>query len=125
MSAKRVAAIVLLLVLSGAARVAAEPLPACTASDPCHLRMRDPSTLTTSDGNQYALPPGHFYDEGTNKALDDEMKRLQDQETRLTAENKSLTASMNTWTPGWFTVTLAILVGVGAGAGGLYYYEHH
>lgn len=50
-------------------------------------------------------------------ALDIEWKRLQDAEVRLAAENTSLRSSANAWTPGWITLTSAIVTGL---AGGIY-----
>lgn len=104
------------------ANSAANPVNPCSASDPCHLRMREETTVIKDDGTQYRFPPGHFYDDPTWQNLDAEVKRLQDQETRLKAENKSLRESFEGWSPGWFTVTIAILVGAGAGIGGYYWY---
>ena len=123
MNARKLCAIVLLVVLGGA-RVAADPLAACKPSEPCHLRMREDTTLTKDDGTQYRLPPGHFYDVPTWTGLNDEVIRLQNQETRLKSENQSLRGSLAGWQPGWLTVMVAITFGVGIGVGGYYYYEH-
>jgi hypothetical protein len=61
------------------------------------------------------LPPGRFLDERSWVTLDEEQRRLQDQETRLTAENKSLRATASAWQPGWKTLTLTLAVGLAGG----------
>lgn len=99
-------------------------VPACTSDAPCHLRMRDPSTLITYKGDTFTLPPGRFLDENTYSALDTEWKRLQDQETRLTAENKSFRKTMDTWQPGWITLTIATLSGIATGVTTYYLWTH-
>lgn len=58
------------------------------AGDTYHLKS--PSTLETEKGSKLSLPPGYFLDEKTWQDRDLELKRLQEQETRLKAENKSL-----------------------------------
>lgn len=120
----RRALLVLLLILTAAPKVAAEPLHPCTPSEPCHLRMRDDTTLTKGDGTTYLLPPGHFYDEPTWDSLDTEVRRLQTQETRLTEENKVLRENLNGWRPGWVLILGVAVASVGAGAGVYYWYEH-
>jgi len=56
-------------------------------------------------------------DESTWSRLDTEMRRLQDAETRLTAENESLRESANEIGFGWYALGAALVVGF---AGGLY-----
>ncbi len=67
------------------------------------------------------LPPGHFVDLPAWSMLDAETRRLQAQETVLTAENNSLRESARrmdaSWQPGWKTLTLTLLAGF---AGGIY-----
>ncbi len=123
MSQRRsICALVIVLLLGMTRKVAAEPVNPCTPSEPCHLRMREDTTLTKDNGQQYRLPPGRFFDEPTFQELDTELKRLQNQETRLSAENKSLMESLDTWRPGWLAITTAVLVGIGGGVGGYYWY---
>jgi hypothetical protein len=86
--------------------------------------MREETTLRKDNGEEFRLPPGHFYDVDTWQEVDNEFKRLQNQETRLTAENKSLKESLDTWKPGWVAVTSAVLVGVLGGVGGYYWYQN-
>ncbi len=52
--------------------------------------IESPSTLTTEKGSNLKLPPGYFLDEKTWQDRDAALKKLQDQSTRLTAENQSL-----------------------------------
>lgn len=117
-------ALIAFLTVMLTATAAAEPVSPCTAGEPCHLRMRDPSTLHTYKGDVFKLPPGRFLDEPTFDMLDDEFKRLQDQETRLTAENESYKKSMAGWKPGWLTLTIATLSGVASGISAYYYWTH-
>ena len=85
------------------------------AAEPVHLHMRTPSTVTTEGGNTRQLPPGYFLDEDSYTKLDAEMRRLQEQETRLGAENRSLRGTLSSWQPGWIVVTVAIASGVALG----------
>ncbi len=52
--------------------------------------VQSPSTLKTEGGSELKLPPGYFLDEDTWKLRDAELKKLQDADVRLHAENKSL-----------------------------------
>ena len=101
------AAALLVTLLTG--RAAAEPAPSN------YLRMRDPSTLTLKSGRVLELPPGRFVEEKTFASHDDEVKRLQDAETRLTAENKSLRDTAATWQPGWKTLAITLATGLAIG----------
>jgi hypothetical protein len=95
--------------LGAMGRVAAgDPTP------PINLHLLTPSTVHTDGGSDLHLPPGYFLDEATRGALDIEMKRLQDAETRLTAENTSLTASVG-WAPGWYTLAVTLAAGIALG----------
>lgn len=78
---------------------------------PVYLRMRNPTELCLPDRVQCTeLPPGRFIQEDLWVELDNEFKRLQDKETRLTAENKSLRESA-TDVP-WLALTIAASVGI-------------
>lgn len=85
------------------------------AAEPVHLHMRTPSTVTTEGGTTRQLPPGYFLDEDSYGKLDTEMRRLQDQETRLGAENRSLKGTLSSWQPGWLVVVGAVVGGVALG----------
>lgn len=82
---------------------------------PVNLHILSPSTVHTDGGSDVRLPPGYFLDEATRAAIDTEMKRLQDQETRLTAENTSLTQSTQGWQPGWYTLAITLASGLALG----------
>jgi hypothetical protein len=61
------------------------------------------------------LPAGRFLDEPAWSALDTEMKRLQDVETRLRAENDVYKKNADTWSPGWKTLVGAVVTGISVG----------
>jgi hypothetical protein len=99
--------IVLLLSISAAADT---PLPNQTDT----LHFKSPSRIVTDGGTDLRLPPGYFLPEPVWKTIDLEFRRLQEQETRLTAENQSMRKSLDEG-PGWGTVALiagTLLVGV-------------
>lgn len=80
-----------------------------------HLRLSADSTLATPTGS-YLLPMGaHILDEPSWWKLDAEVRRLQDAETRLAAENTSLRKGSDSWRPGWKTIAGTLLVGVSVG----------
>jgi len=91
-----------------------------------HVHLESGSgQLIGPDGQRYFLPVGSHILDGTSwENIDGEYRRLQDQETRLRAENRSLKDSLKGWRPGWITITSVLLVGVAAGVGGYYWYEH-
>lgn len=79
--------------------------------------IKSPSTIETEKGSRLKLPPGYFLDEQTWQERDLELKRLQEQETRLKAENRSLRKSavddypwLATGFVGVFGVALGIFV---------------
>lgn len=76
-------------------------------------RVKSPSTLKTEKGSEITLPPGYFLDEEAWQERDLEMRRLQEIETRLKAENKSLRESADF--PPWGYVLVGV-VGVALGA---------
>lgn len=82
-------------------------------AEPVHLKS--PSKVETQAGSKLELPPGYFFDEAEKAALDVEMKRLQDQETRLAAENKSLRSSADGISFGWYALGSVIAVGFALG----------
>lgn len=66
----------------------------------------------------FSIPIGsHIFDPATYAILDGELKRLQEVEVRLTAENDSFRRTMKAWQPGWKTLALTLAVGF---AGGFY-----
>lgn len=79
--------------------------------------------LVTQYGTRYTLPVGTHILDGTSWGnLDLEVKRLQDQETRLKAENNSLKGSAQRDAPGWGTAAVLLTV-VAAISGGVYYFQ--
>jgi hypothetical protein len=102
----RVRILVAAIVLLGTARATAEPI---------NIHIETPSTVHTDGGTDLRLPPGYFLDEGTHQKLDTEMRRLQDTETRLSAENTSLRSTLKGWQPGWIVLVVAAAGGVALG----------
>lgn len=78
-------------------------------------RLKSPSELVTQKGSKLSLPPGYFLDEQTWQDRDAELKRLQEQETRLKAENRSLRKTVEIDAIPWKTIACAMLFGAGAG----------
>ena len=103
---RRAAAVVAVLGLCAAAPVAADDAP---------IHITAGATCRTPAGVDLELPPGYYLSEPAWDALDLEVRRLQDTETRLGAENLSLRASANAWRPGWRSIAAALAVGLGAG----------
>ncbi len=109
----RVALTLLLLAGVAAADTAVDTAQIAT------LHMRSPSHVVTSGGSQLDLPAGYFLPESTYDKLNTEVLRLQDVETRLTAENKTLRADVATWQPGFYVLATTFVVGL---ATGVYFY---
>lgn len=80
------------------------------------LHLQTSSTARTDGGTDLRLPPGYFLDEPTHTKLDAEMRRLQDAETRLNAENSSLRKSAQGISFGWKSMSTVLLVGIAIGA---------
>lgn len=103
MKPKRLALVVALFVFLVGGRAFADevkPLPEG------HVRLTTGNgELIAPNGDRYFLPVGTHILDGTSwENLDGEHRRLQEQETRLKAENRSLRNSANEWSPGWRTV---------------------
>ena len=90
------------------------PVYADPLCDSTCLHYRKPAKLTTESGSVFDLPPGYTIPEEKYNSLDAELKRLQDQETRLTAENTSLRKSARS-SVGWVGVVSAIGLGLTVG----------
>jgi hypothetical protein len=76
--------------------------------------LKSPSTVETDGGSKLQLPPGYFLDEETWRERDLEMKRLQEQQTRLTAENLSLRKSSGDYP--WITTGVVGVFGAALGS---------
>lgn len=76
-------------------------------SSPAIVHLHSLRKACLQDGDQLTgcvpLGPGYFLDDEAYAKLDTEVRRLQDSETRLQAENNSLRASAASWQPGWVT----------------------
>ncbi len=109
----RKAAVTVFVLLTLAAKAAADPQELPSG----HVRLNlGPGSLITYSGENYILPLGtHILTYEVWDSLDVEMRRLQEQETRLTAENKSLKHTAASWHPGWKTIAAGVLVGLSAG----------
>jgi len=79
------------------------------------VQLLSDSVVKTDGGSVLHLPPGRYYRENVWVVLDTEIRRLQAQETRLTAENASLRTAVGGWQPGWWTL---LTVACSAGAAG-------
>lgn len=122
MTASRRCGVIVAVVLTLAARgVLADPTPAPAPTVvvapplPGTLHLQTPSTVVTDGGSNLRLPPGYWMDEPTYKRQDDDLKVLQDKDTRLTVENQSLRQSVSGWQPGWKMILSAVVTGLAAG----------
>lgn len=80
--------------------------------------MRTPSEVVTEGGSRLRLPPGRFVDDLGWSALDAEMRRLQDAETRLKAERDAYAKEPKS-PP--VVVIAAVVLGVLIGGGSVWY----
>jgi len=116
------AALVLFVSLSfNSGRAFAEDTDVEDVPEPTHLKS--PTQCRTERGSEVNFPPGYFLPEPTWLRLDNEVRRLQEQETRLTAENNRL-RELTRSGPGrtLFWVGTGLLAGFAAGALGAYYF---
>lgn len=86
--------------------------PAAADPTPGPLHLLTPSTVTTEGGTTLKLPPSYVLTEPAWSTLDVEMKRLQDTETRLKAENTSLRTAVSGYQPGFYTLAVAVVSGM-------------
>lgn len=85
-----------------------------------YLHILSDFTVKTSGGSELHLAPGYYLDDPNWKKLDDAFKAKADDDTRLTAENAALKASLSGWQPGWKTLATALAVGL---VGGWYLHD--
>lgn len=96
----------------GVGTVRAEPLP--TPTTPTELAT--PSEVTTAGGSKLQLPAGFVIVPPDWWAeTDREMRRLQEQETRLKAENDSMRKSLRETGLRWYWIGGALATGFAAG----------
>ena len=93
------AALVLLLAMSTAA---CDSFP--------YLKFKTPAVCETEGGSNVRLPPGRFIPEPGWLKLDESWRDMEDDRTRLLAENKALKESDSP--VGWKTATAAVVVGI-------------
>jgi hypothetical protein len=105
MTPRRVGTALAVLVYLLAETASAEPAPSV------RLRMRDDSTLTLKSGRVLELPPGRFIEETEFERMEAEHRRLQEAETRLTAERNSYKKSNDEWRLGWKSLVFAFALG--------------
>lgn len=99
--------------VAAAPAAAADPAPAPGFS---HLNSPRLACRTEDATSCVMLAPGYFLDEAAWAVREAELRRLQDAETRLKAENQSLRGTLAGWQPGWFVITTALVVGIAVGA---------
>lgn len=111
--------------LAALALVVVLTVPSITSGDDgVVLPMPTPQLrLTTGDGIlqapsglRYRIPLGsHIMNPDAWSEHDLEMRRLQELEVRLSAENKSMRATAKEWQPGWKVLLGAAVVGLSGG----------
>lgn len=110
-------AVALAVLLLPAGAIAEGDPPFEDTSVPLHIVSA--SDVVTDGGSLLRLPPGYFLDEPMWLRFDTEIRRLQDAETRLAAENESLRESVSRAPPGgWRTMVLvagALAAGIAIG----------
>jgi hypothetical protein len=111
---KTVAAMIIVATLSVYSRAAGEPPPDIPA------QLETGGVLTTPGGSTIELPPDWWIVPPDRwDALDAELRRLQESETRLTAQNTSLRSSAADFDRKWIWVGgSALVAGFLAGAAG-------
>lgn len=105
-------AIAVFVTLTGRS-VAADPV--ADAPSPAHFNSPRLACREADTTSCVRLPGGYWVNEDWWSAHDAEMHRLQDAETSLTAQNKSLRASASGWQPGWKTLAVTLATGIGVG----------
>lgn len=110
----------LVAVLLAPSPARADDVPGPLPTERVRLTSGPGELLVPAIARRFALPVGTeiLLPEAVTK-LDVEIKRLQEAETRLSAENHSLRDTAKSWQPGWKTllVTLATGISVGVYAG--------
>lgn len=77
-----------------------------------HAHIKTEAKCESAAGSVFTLPPGFYMSETLRVKLDTEVRRLQDTETRLKAENVKLRAVVAGWQPGWKTLTATFVGGI-------------
>jgi len=79
------------------------------------LHFKTPAVCKTNGGSTVHILPGRYIPEPEWIRIDEMFKELEDDNTRLKAENASLLEEPP-WSPGWKFAIGAFLIGTGAGA---------
>jgi hypothetical protein len=87
-----------------------------------HVIVESPNVtivVPKDDGPRiFGLPIGsHVLTPPSWQRLDEAYRKLEEDRTRITAENDSFRKTMQSWTPGWKIVLSTLIVGI---AGGVY-----
>ena len=87
-------------------------LPASAAAEP--FRLHTAAQCVTEGGSDVELPPGIHLSEPDWEKIDAEIARLQEAETRLTAENAKA-KELSSPDTSWWLLGLAFSAGIAAG----------
>ncbi len=96
-------------------------LPTHATADPptpTTLHIVKGAQCTTDGGTNLRLDPGYYVPDVTWRSMDAEVMRLQESETRLSAENAHLRTDVKPDVFSWKTATIvagALIVGMSAG----------
>lgn len=108
------AAVATLCLVLCAARAAADPAP--TVPIPENVTITSPGAILDVAMKRFDVPRGtHILSPRKWVKLDTEVRRLQDAETRLTAENTYMRKRVEGWQPGWKTLTITALSAIATG----------
>lgn len=100
---RKLLVVVIIAVLQGAAYADPPTKPA---------QFQSATVCTTTAGSKIELPPGWWIVPPERwSELDLELRRLQEAETRLKAENATLTASIENARPAWYWISGALVAG--------------
>ena len=87
------------------------------SADPDSIKhVKTPFRIISDGGTDLRLPPGYILTEEQWSELDKEFHRLQEQETRLKAENESLKDSFGGGKWAWFLGAAGLGIGIAIGA---------
>lgn len=118
-----VAVLALSPLLSAGTAAAEPPVPVSATAPPCTVRrcrIEPASTLKTDGGSELRLPADiTIFPRPARSELDAELRRLQNEETKLKAENASLRASAEELPFGWGTIIAVAAAAVAGGVGAL------
>lgn len=107
---RAVVGLIVVVALLWPARALADDTP------PEPLRIDAPFTITTVGGSTVHLPPGYYLPDVLWLDLDTEIRRLQDAETRLEAENKFLRETPPPTRRWWVGAAAGLVAGIVLGA---------